>query len=606
MPVSSVGRFSSPRILGSAPRPVGRLLSVALLLATGALAEPAASPSGSKAPSASTEAAESPGTAVKDPPTIAEAIAATESAREAAPPAEPVSPPPPVVEPPAAQPAEPSAAAPPAVHEPEPVRPTGLSGHGATKTDAGKKTNFAKIEVGGKTVYEVRVARGEKSPEERARLADKAIKDAIKTESPDSVHVEISGDGAALYAGKIPVLQLSLEDAAAVGDSSLRVHADAASARLREAIRAEQKRSAIATTVFSGSIAVLIALVALYLLRKTTELTERARTWVSSHRDSIPAIRLQSLEVVGPAAMRSGVAVGIELVKWLARLGIVYLWLLLTLSLFAATRGYTEKLTGTVIQPLSGLMGRTAASLPVVAVALLAMAAIAVFVRFVDLFFAGVERGETDLAWIPSDLARPTSNVLQVGIVLSGLLFAAPIVTGDAEGVFTKAGIIALGAIGLGSAPLLASALVGIGVVFSRRIRAGDFVEFGGRSGRVRELGLLEVRLEDSQGLEVRVPQLLSLLHPTSVVGPLPRISVELCIESLSRETSELLRRAAASVGDRPLVEVVSVDREEVKYRVSVVSTRNDARTALFFALGDALRDAGVALSSRTSGARVA
>ncbi len=455
-------------------------------------------------------------------------------------------------------------------------------------------------------MYEVRGPLASHSAEERARLADKAIKQAIKTEKPESVRVDQTGDVAVIYAGKIPVIQLALADAEAAGDSSIRVHADAASIRVREAIRAEQKRSAIATTVFSGSVAVLIALVALYLLRKTTELTAQARTWISSHRNSIPAIRLQSLEVVGPAAMRSGVAVGVELVKWLARLGIVYLWLLVSLSMFEATRGYTQKLTGTVLQPLSGLMGRTAASLPVVVVAFLAIAAIAVFVRFVDLFFAGVERGETELGWIPADLARPTSIVLQIGIVLCGLLFAAPIVTGDAEGVFTKAGIIALGAIGLGSTPLLASALVGVGVVFSRRVKPGDFVEFGGRAGRVRELGLLEVRLEDAQGLEVRVPQLLSLFHPTHVTGPLPRVTVQLTVLQLSRETGDVLRRAASTVGDRPQVEVLSVDSDAVTYRISVVSTRNDARTALFYALAEGLSEAGVALSSRKTGAHVA
>ncbi len=520
--------------------------------------------------------------------------------------AAPVAAPPAVVAPevPSAAPSvAPSAGAPPQAPAPSAAPSAASSAHAPA---AGSKQNTARIEVGGKTVYEMRVGRATLGPDERARAADKAIKAAIKTESPDAVRVEQTGDTAVVYVGSIPVIQLGPEDATAAGDSSLRVHADAAALRVREAIRAEQKRSAIATSVFSGSVAVLIALVALYLLRKTTELSERARGWMGEHRNSIPAIRLQSLEVVGPAAMRSGVAVGIELVKWFARLGIVYLWLLVTLSLFAATRGYTEKLTGTVIQPLSGLMGRTAASLPVVVVALLAIAAIAVMVRFVDLFFAGVERGETELGWIPADLARPTGLLLEIGIVLCGLLFAAPIVTGDNDGVFTKVGIVTLGALGLASTPVLASAVAGIGVVFTRRVRPGDFVEFGGRSGRVRYVGLTEVRLEDVQGGETRVPQLLSLLHPTVVLGPLPRVAVELRVTTLSREITDVLRRAATTVGDRPQVEVLRVDLDDVSYRVSVVSTRNDARTALFFALTEGLNEAGIELRHGKSGARVA
>ena len=115
------------------------------------------------------------------------------------------------------------------------------------------------------------------------------------------------------------------------------------------------------------------------------------------------------------------------------------------LSLFEATRGYTQKMTGVVVAPLSQLMTRLATALPLLVVAALAAVSVFVLVRFVGLFFASVARGETPLGWLPADLAAPTSVLLRSGIVIAALVFLAPIVTGDADGVVTRVGIIAIG-----------------------------------------------------------------------------------------------------------------------------------------------------------------
>jgi small-conductance mechanosensitive channel len=453
------------------------------------------------------------------------------------------------------------------------------------------------VRIGGRTIYTVRAAQGEVSPAERARAAEQAIRKAVETETPDSVRVEHLEDTKVVYAGKIPLLHLTANDAKAAGDASLGVHADRVATELREVIGTEQKRSAIATTIFSFSLAALLTLAALLLFRKTSEITERVRSWVATHRENIPGIRLQSVEVVDAATIRSAVALGVEVSKWLLRLGIVYLWLLLTLSLFESTREYSQDLTGIVLTPLSSLMARIAKSLPVVVVALIALAVIAVFVRFVDLFFAGVARGETKLSWLTPDLAPPTSVLLRFAIVIAALVFAAPVVTGDAEGGFGKIGLVVLAALGLASTPVLASCLLGVVVLYGRRLRVGDFVEFGGKTGRIVAINLLEVRLEDAEGSDLRVPHLLQLLHSTRVIGPRMRTTIELSVADQSAAASETLRTAAARIGDRVRVEVVQMEAAAVRYRVSVVSTRLDARNALFFAAADALREAGVPLS---------
>src|SRR6185312_7235626 len=129
-------------------------------------------------------------------------------------------------------------------------------------------------------------------------------------------------------------------------------------------------------------------------------------------------------------------------------------------------------------------------------VAATAVVALGVAVRFVGLFFGAVARGETEVAWLPRDLAGPTSVLVRAGMVVASMVLAAPLITGTDDGALSRA-----------------CAAAGVPAVFGRRFRSGDFVEAGGRAGIVRSVTLLEIVLEDAIGCELRVPQLLGLWH---------------------------------------------------------------------------------------------
>ena len=403
---------------------------------------------------------------------------------------------------------------------------------------------------------------------------------------------------AVVYADKAPVIQLYPEDALASGDSSLDVHAAAVAASIRDAMRAEQKRSVIVSRVISLVLVILSGLLAFWLVRKIGALFGRARDFVADNPDRIPAIPLYSREVVRADTLRSGLLLALSLGRWLLQFLIVYLWIVFALSMFASTRAYTERLTGFVFSPVSALMGRVAASLPVMFVAAIAVIAVAILVRFIGLFFADVERGQTSVNWLPKDLARPTSVLLQIGVVLGALVFAAPVVTGDPEGALSRVGTVALAALALSSTPLLATALVGVSVVYLRRLRPGEFAEIGDHTGRVLDVGLLDIRLEDASGSEVRVPHLACLLKPVRLLGPAPRVNVELTAVPAESPPNlrELLLQAAGQVGDNPSVELVQLDAQGARYRIAVTSASADARGQLLLLSHETMTKSKVAL----------
>jgi small-conductance mechanosensitive channel len=448
--------------------------------------------------------------------------------------------------------------------------------------------------LGDAPVFTLLVPRGNKSSALRAREASDALQRAFNADKGAPVTRHPVAEEFVIQVGQTPVVQLTQDDASAAGETSLDVFAAGVAAKVREALDAEGKRAAIAKGVFSISLLVFFGLIAFYLIGKLGEFAESARQFLDQRPDRELSIRVKKIEVVRPATLRSSAVMALSLGKWLGQLGIAYAWLVVALSLFEATRNYTQRLTGFVLGPVSQLMERLASALPLLVVAAIAALAVFVLVRFVGLFFASVARGETPLPWLPADLAAPTSVLLRSAIVLAALVFAAPVVTGDANGAFARAGAIILVALGLASTPLLASGIVGVTVLFGRRLRLGDFAEMGGTIARISAINLLEVRLIDAQRVELRVPHLLTLTRPLRVLGVRPRLSVDVPVASSApqEKVREILAEVARKCGHDAEIDLLAFDVDATHYRLSAICDSLDGRRLL---AETALRDLGAA-----------
>jgi small-conductance mechanosensitive channel len=445
-------------------------------------------------------------------------------------------------------------------------------------------------------VFPVKVPRLGHSAAERAQHASEVLTHAVDDAGSAEIRVDQGGDVAVLYLGDTPVIQLGPEDAAADGDASVAVHAAVVAAHATDALHAERRRSAIARTVFSFSLLVFSALIVFLSIGKLGGLVSRARAWVASRPSTIPTVQIAGIDVVRPTALR-GVALGaIDASRWGLRIGLVYVWLLFALSLFDGTRAYSERLTGYVLAPISGFIGRLTATMPVLFLGLIAGVGLLLLLRVIALFFDGVTRGEPALSWLPGDLAAPTSVLVRAGLVVVAISGATPLLTGGDEGPLSRAGVIATGAVALALTPVMANIAVGVTVLYGRHFKVGDFVELGGRAGVVRALQLLSVTLEDWQGCTVRVPHLSSLVHPTRVLGSEPPVAVRLTVPSTVAvdQVTTLLRQAAERVGVRARVGLASMDGATIVYELTAQSSSPTARSELLAAAVRALHAAGI------------
>ena len=152
----------------------------------------------------------------------------------------------------------------------------------------------------------------------------------------DEVRVEEAATSAVVFLGTKPVIELGNRDAAAAGSPSLKVHAAAVANQLREAIRAEQSKSATLMTILSLALVIFSGMVAIFLVRRAGGMTDRARGWIADNPERVPAIRLRSIEVIRPASLRAALTIGLSAARRWCRSAFAYGWRLLR-ALFDAT-----------------------------------------------------------------------------------------------------------------------------------------------------------------------------------------------------------------------------------------------------------------------------
>ena len=113
-------------------------------------------------------------------------------------------------------------------------------------------------------VFALSVDREGRTAAERARLAGQALEHAFDAKEAEAHYVKKDGI-AIVFVGKAPIVELTLDDAQAAGVATLDAYAGGVTAKVNTALKEESKRSAIANTVFSGSLVVFSALIAFLL-----------------------------------------------------------------------------------------------------------------------------------------------------------------------------------------------------------------------------------------------------------------------------------------------------------------------------------------------------
>jgi small-conductance mechanosensitive channel len=117
-----------------------------------------------------------------------------------------------------------------------------------------------------------------------------------------------------------------------------------------------------------------------------------------------------------------------------------------------------------------------------------------------------VKSGDINLSWLDQDTVRPTRKLVAGGIWVFALAMAYPYLPGAETQAFKGLSVLIGLMISLGASSLVGQAASGLILMYTRTMRAGEYVSISDNAGTVVELGLFTTRIRTGQGEELTLP----------------------------------------------------------------------------------------------------
>lgn len=437
--------------------------------------------------------------------------------------------------------------------------------------------------------HPIAVLRGELGgfgPVQRAAATPARIDAALARGGPGLVTIRVIDHGRVLQIDDQGVLALLPADVDPTEFSDEGLAADAAAERLRQAIAAaRQPLRSLPDALMRAVGWTLIATLALLLIRRwSVRFVRRAvvPAWLRLER-TLPN---HSRGLIGALGVRVVVMLA-ALVGWACSLAVLYVWLGAVLRLFAYTRPWGERLLNSVLAVASNIAVGIAAALP----NLLIVAAILLLTRSLDRWLRLVidrlaVRGGS---WLDQDTAVPTRRIASLVLWLFALVMAYPYLPGSSSEAFKGMSVLIGLMVSLGASSLVGQAIGGLGLMYSRTVRVGDWLKVGEVEGQVVAMSVFSLRLRTLLGRVITLPNaslqgsaVENLTHSAAGGHLLVTTEVTIGYDTPWRQVEALLLGAAAAAAPgilaspAPQVQQTGLEDWYARYRL-VVAVRTPA-----------------------------
>ncbi|MCW5591380.1 MAG: mechanosensitive ion channel family protein [Burkholderiales bacterium] len=353
-------------------------------------------------------------------------------------------------------------------------------------------------------------------PADRARRAERAIQEILEKGGPGKVttlregrRVGIFIDGELAYA-LIPADAEQLRGQTM--EQAIRQTVDALTGVIAETKESRDQSKLVSALVGSG-VATLIFFVAAWV-------TLRTRTWLvlglakllhrTTSRVKVAGSRLLSRERLYSLARWS-----VQAIAWLVLLVLADRWLTYVLLQFPYTRPWGEQIDQYVLGIAAKFLLGIARAIPDLLVAFLIFLIARGIIGMMKPVFDRIAMGEATGRLLDVDTARPTRRLFNVGVWLFAIVMAYPYLPGSGSEAFKGMSVLIGLMVTLGGSSLVSQAFSGLILMYSRTLRAGEYVRVADTEGTVVELATFTTRIRTGLGEEVTVPNSVVLANVT-------------------------------------------------------------------------------------------
>jgi small-conductance mechanosensitive channel len=428
------------------------------------------------------------------------------------------------------------------------------------------------------------------TPAERAAQAAERIKGLLARPGKHEVKIKPTQIGLAVTIDGVTAFGVQPADANTLAEETPQDAAERAAEALRQVI-AETEESRDLRALLKGA-ALALAATAIFLLL----------VWIAARLRRAAAVRLMRLADTHAERLKVG---GAALLKrdwliaaarwtagglfWVLVILLAHEWLAFSLSRFPYTRPWGEQLTAFLVSLLTGIAGAILRSLPGLAMA----AVIFLVARFVTgllrSLFDRVAGGTIKLRWLDADTVVPTRKIATAVVWLFALAMAYPFLPGADSDAFKGISVLVGLMISLGATSVVGQAASGLILMYTRTLRAGEFVRIGEHEGTVVEAGLFVTHVRTGLGEELTLPNSVVMAAVTKNysravqgTGFVMDATVTIGYDAPWRQVEAMLLEAARRTEGvlaepRPRVFQLALSDFYVEYRLACYGSPTDA-----------------------------
>ena len=368
-------------------------------------------------------------------------------------------------------------------------------------------TDSASLVVQNRVVFIFRAPFGSRTARERAEDASRRIAAIADEDASDSIAMRPIAQGMLVSVGQRGVFTVTPADIDSLGGETLASASRQAVQRLEVALVAEREQRSLSHLLTATAFSIIATLLFLAVLR----LLRKGQAFALDHMPTVAGPRIPRLAVGGFTLLNAEQILAflrrmVELFAWGFGLFAAYLWLTYVLTRFPYSAPWGEALGTYLITTIRNLALGALRAIPGLFTVVVIFVSTRFLTRLIAGFFAAVESGGVNVAWVHADTAQPTRRLLSALLWLFALVVAYPYLPGSGSDVFKGVSVFVGIVLSLGSSGVVSQAMSGLVLMYSRALKPGDYVRIGDTEGTVAELGMLSTKIRTNKDEEVTLP----------------------------------------------------------------------------------------------------
>jgi len=486
----------------------------------------------------------------------------------------------------------------------------------AGQTDTARSTTGAPVVLRRDTLFYIAARIGPLTAADRARgLSERLARLAQDPErTDDSLSLAHEEGVVNIVLGADVIASVTQGDAAAAGISQDSLAAERA-AIIGRALRSVSTWAIVRTILIGLGKAVAATVVLLAAIMLLNRLFPAVYARIESWRTTrIPSIRIQRLVLLSSDRATDALLLGGRITR-VAIIAILLFWYVpLILNFFPWTEPYANRIFEWILNPLRQVWLAAVGYIPNLFYIAVIVAVTHYVLRFIRLFFDGIQRGTLVFPRFYPEWAMPTFKIVQFLVFAFALVVIFPYLPGSGSDAFKGVSVFFGVLLSLGSAGAIGNVVAGIVITYMRPFALGDRVKIADTVGDVIERSLLVTRIRTPKHVEVSVPNAMVLSsHITNYSaaalegGVILHTTVTIGYDTPWRQVHELLLAAAGQTDGlltdpRPFVLQTALSDFYVEYELNAYTEQPNLMPRIYSDLHqhiqDAFQEAGVQIMS--------